>query len=88
MSDAQAQAVLRAEAGKARALLNNEYFQTVTREMEIVAMEQAIVGADDAVRASARIEVLMLRKLHGYLEAIAGSFDDNAAAQRQARASE
>ena len=81
------EAQLRAEAPKAQRLLDDEYFQTIVREMELAAMEQAIV-APDVLRAEARIEVLMLRKMVGYLQAIAGSLRDMDAARSQAKAME
>lgn len=77
MSDATeatniSEAQLRAEAPQAKALLDTEYFQIITREMQLAAMEQAIVAPSETLRNEARIEALMIRKMIGYLQAIAG----------------
>jgi hypothetical protein len=82
------EAQLREEAPKAQRLLDDEYFMTMVREMELAAMEQAIVAPTDARRYDARIETLMLRKLVGYLQAIAGSLRDIAAARHQMKGME
>jgi hypothetical protein len=82
------EAQLREEAPKAQRLLDDEYFMTIVREMELAAMEQAIVAPTDTQRQDARIETLMLRKMVGYLQAIAGSLKDMAAARQNMKAME
>jgi hypothetical protein len=82
------EAQLREEAPQARRLLDTPYFQTITREMQLAAMEQAIVAPTEALRNEARIEALMLRKLIGYLTAIAGSIKDLEVARQGMKANE
>jgi hypothetical protein len=79
---------LREEALKAQRLLDDEYFQTLTREMQLAAMEQAIVAPTPELRSDARIEALMLRKLIGYLQVIAGGVKDMAQARRNMKSME
>jgi hypothetical protein len=90
MSDSPniSEAQLRQEAPKAQRLLDDDYFQTITREMELAAMEQAIVAPNEQARGDARIEVLMLRKMVGYLQAIAGAVRDMDAARQSMKANE
>jgi hypothetical protein len=90
MSDATniSEAQLREEAPKAQRLLDDEYFQTIVREMELAAMEQAIVAPTDTLRYDARTEVLMLRKMVGYLQAIAGAVKDLSVARQNMKANE
>ena len=88
MSENISEAQLRVESPKAQRLLDDDYFQTITREMELAAMEQAIVAPTEQLRSEARIEALMLRKMVGYLQAIAGSLKDMEAARHQAKAME
>jgi len=77
-----------AEAGKAKSLIETEYFLTTMTQMELAAMELAIVGLTEAIRTEARIEVLMLRKMMGALQTMANYPQDHAAAERAARAME
>jgi len=79
---------LREEAPKAQRLLDDDYFQTLTREMQLAAMEQAIVAPTPELRSEARIEALMLRKLIGYLQVIAGGVKDMEQARRNMKAME
>jgi hypothetical protein len=90
MSDSPniSEAQLREEAPKAQRLLDDDYFQTITREMELAAMEQAIVAPAEQLRNEARIEVMMLRKMVGYLKIIAGGVKDMEAARRNMKAME
>jgi hypothetical protein len=89
MSDTNiSEAQLREEAPKAQRLLDDDYFQTITREMELAAMEQAIVAPTEGLRYDARIEVLMLRKMVGYLQAIAGAVKDLSVARSSMKANE
>ena len=90
MSDSPniSEAQLRQEAPKAQRLLDDDYFQTITREMELAAMEQAIVAPNEQARGDARIEVLMLRKMVGYLQAIAGAVRDMDVARQSMKANE
>jgi hypothetical protein len=82
------EAQLRSEAPKAQRLLDDEYFQITVREMELAAMEQAIVGPTEDMRTAARIEVLMLRKMLGYLQVTAGAIKDLDAARQHMKAME
>ena len=82
------EAQLREEAPKAQRLLDDDYFQTITREMELAAMEQAIVAPTETARSEARVEVLMLRKMVGYLQAIAGAVKDLSVARQSMKANE
>jgi hypothetical protein len=93
MSDAAeatniSEAQLRAEAPQARRLLDNEYFQTITREMQLAAMEQAIVAPTDTLRNEARVEALMIRKMIGYLTVIANGVKDMEQARQNLKAHE
>jgi len=79
---------LREEAPKAQRLLDDEYFQTITREMQLAAMEQAIVAPTQELRSDARVEVLVLRKMVGYLQVIAGGVRDMEMARQSMKAME
>lgn len=88
MSEAISERELRAEANKAKFLLEHEYFQTFTRELELAAMEQAVSAPHASLREEARIEVLLVRKLRGYLQIMAESVADLQTARRQLAAHE
>jgi len=91
MSDALtniSEAQLREEQPQAQRLLDTPYFMTLTREMELAAMEQAIVAPTEQLRNEARIEALAMRKMIGYLQAIAGSIKDMEQARQNLKAHE
>jgi len=79
---------LREEQPQAQRLLETPYFMTLVREMELAAMEQAIVAPTEQLRNEARIEVLAMRKMIGYLQAIAGSIKDLEKARENFKAHE
>jgi len=70
------------EARKAKFLLEHEYFRVFTHEMELAAMEEAVVGPTPERREEARIEVLLVRKLRGYLHMMANMPADFATARK------
>lgn len=82
------EAQLREEQPQAQRLLETPYFMTLVREMELAAMEQAIVAPTAELRSEARIEALAMRKMVGYLQAIAGSIKDLAQARQNLKAHE
>lgn len=82
------EAQLREEAPQAQRLLDTPYFQTITREMQLAAMEQAIVAPTETLRNEARVEVMMLRKMLGYLQVIANGPRDMEQARQNLKAHE
>ena len=88
MSENISEAQLREEAPQAQRLLDTPYFRTITNEMQLAAMEQAIVAPTPELRNDARVEALMIRKLIGYLQVIAGGIKDLERARQNLKAHE